>query len=697
MKTRFILASIALAMCMAAMSSAEWIVGAGKSDITGPAYGLGMMGYAMPQQYTKGIHTRLWARAFIFANADKRVVFVSSDLCFTTQAVKQTVVEKLKKIYGPTLYTEENVMLSATHTHAGPGGYSWHPLYDISTFGFHDQNFNVIVDGIVSAIQQANRTASAGQLSYTTGRLEKSNANRSPSAYLGNPAEERAQYDANTDKEFTVMALKQFSDMSTFNAGMIGWFAVHGTSMNNTNMYISGDNKGHGSALLEAWGNSQPRPSSAGPFVGAVAQSNEGDVSPNTRGAFCDNGMPCEVAHSTCGGWSEGCHAYGPGQTDFDSTRIIGENQFNALAHSLPNIPVQGEIKYMHVWVNMEATTVSAEYTGTGKTASTCIGALGDSFAAGTTDGPGEFNFVQGTNDSSTNWYWNWLTSKILAAPTAEDLACHAPKPILFMTGRIMFPGKWTQGIIPLQVFQLGNFWIVGVPGEFSTMAGRRLRNQVKQSIMRAGGWTSDSHLVIAGLTNSYTHYITTREEYAYQRYEGASTMFGPFTLNAYEMYYSDLAARLVKGLPAPPSEKPENISSAIFYLQPAVSPDQVPAGASFGSVVQDVLPSYTQGQTVQVKFWGGNPRNNLHTGWTFLDVMKQQSDGSWSSVANDNDWSTKFWFEYVTGGGQVRIQWDIPANALAGTYKIVHYGDYKTQSNSIVSYTGTSSTFHVI
>jgi neutral ceramidase len=32
-----------------------------------------------------------------------------------------------------------------------------------------------------------------------------------------------------------------------------------------------------------------------GDWIGAIAQSNEGDVSPNTRGAFCDNGSPCDV------------------------------------------------------------------------------------------------------------------------------------------------------------------------------------------------------------------------------------------------------------------------------------------------------------------------------------------------------------------------------------------------------------------
>ena len=636
---------------------------------------------------------RLRSRAYVFDDGVSRIAFVSSDLCFTTQAVKQTVVERLKKIFGPTYFTEENVMLSATHTHAGPGGYSWHPMYDISTYGFHDQNFETIVGGIVKAIQIAHDNLRNANVWYKPGNLLSSNTNRSPTAYLGNPASERAMYEHNTDKEFTMLAVDS-ADGSNTPQGMIGWFAVHGTSMNNTNRYISGDNKGYGSYLLERkFAQLNPK------FVGAIAQSNEGDVSPNTRGAFCDNGMPCEEAHSTCGGWSEGCHGYGPGKTDFESCKMIGENQFNAVTGTYnqgSGVYLNGNISYMHVWVNMEDTTVPPEYSGVGKTVKTCTGALGDSFAAGTTDGPGMFDFVQGTNSSSKNWYWNWLTSKILAAPTQADLDCHAPKPILLFSGAIMFPGKWSQGIIPLQVFRIGNFWIVGVPGEFSTMAGRRLRQSVITAITNAGGWTPDSHLVIAGLANSYTHYITTREEYAYQRYEGASTLFGPYTLNAYQMLYSDLATRMVKKMTPPVSAKPENISSAIFYLQPAVTPDKVPQGKSFGSLYQDVFSSYTRGNRVEVKFWAGNPRNNLHTEWTFLDVMLRQSDGSWKSVATDNDWETRFWFEYVTEGGISRIQWDIPTDAIPGTYKIVHYGDYKDTQNKIHSYTGTSSQFTV-
>jgi neutral ceramidase len=44
----------------------------------------------------------------------------------------------------------------------------------------------------------------------------------------------------------------------------------------------------------------------------------------------------------------------------------------------------------------------------------------------------------------------------------------------------------------------------------------------------------SHMQVAVAGLTNTYSSYITTVEEYAVQRYEGASTAYGPHTLAAY-------------------------------------------------------------------------------------------------------------------------------------------------------------------
>lgn len=72
-------------------------------------------------------------------------------------------------------------------------------------------------------------------------------------------------------------------------------------------------------------------------------------------------------------------------------------------------------------------------------------------------------------------------------------------------------------------------FLIVLVLTEFTTMAGRRLRDAVK-SVLTSGGladFNSNVHVVIAGLTNTYSQYVTTFEEYEVQRYEVSSWFHG--------------------------------------------------------------------------------------------------------------------------------------------------------------------------
>ncbi|MDT7753118.1 MAG: neutral ceramidase, partial [Pseudonocardiales bacterium] len=49
------------------MADDEYLVGRGIADVTGEPAGVGMLGYGKADQRTEGIHTRLRARAFIFA------------------------------------------------------------------------------------------------------------------------------------------------------------------------------------------------------------------------------------------------------------------------------------------------------------------------------------------------------------------------------------------------------------------------------------------------------------------------------------------------------------------------------------------------------------------------------------------------------------------------------------------------------
>lgn len=83
-----------------------------------------------------------------------------------------------------------------------------------------------------------------------------------------------------------------------------------------------------------------------------------------------------------------------------------------------------------------------------------------------------------------------------------------------------------------------------------------------------ANGAPSNTIVVIAGLANDYSQYVTTPEEFRtpsierlalicvaltplclieIQRYEGGSTLFGPYTLPAYQQEFSKLAVAFIR------------------------------------------------------------------------------------------------------------------------------------------------------
>jgi neutral ceramidase len=148
----------------------------------------------------------------------------------------------------------------------------------------------------LQAIAAAHEDLGPAAVSYASGQLLGANINRSPTAYLANPAAELAAYQHDVDKTMELLRIKALSpdaavalvpthlaadhyaargqaaaagskensssssssSSSEVGRGMISWFPVHCTSMNNTNPYVSGDNKGAAAQLVEkAWSKQQ--------------------------------------------------------------------------------------------------------------------------------------------------------------------------------------------------------------------------------------------------------------------------------------------------------------------------------------------------------------------------------------------------------------------------------------------------------
>lgn len=529
------------------LPSKEYLVGVGKSDITDPAIGLGMQGMANKNQRTTGIESRLYAKAFVVVDPDplKRVVITSTDLWSGTQIVKQEVVHRLQKIHGPDLYLMDNVLISGTHTHSGPGGYSHYYLYNHSLGGpnnmggFDQHNFECIVSGIVSAIQQAHSQLAPGKIYVNQGAIKDCGRQRSPAAYLQNPEPERNQYNRDTDDQMLLLKFVHLIDSTEKPIGILNWYAIHPTDRGQYNTLVTGDNKGNAAERFEE--------ASREPIIAAFANANCGDVSGNVAYGSIPTGA------------NDSERMQKHGQQQYQQAQVLFDQATEAL---------QGSIDYRHRFIDLSHIEIADQ---PGKR--TWPAALGLSFAAGSSeDSNPPFQFREGITVRTITKAESTIlaASGVIAAIempgadlpghldsklTRDFVDGHASKPIAFAPGLAEPETDYypiTPNEVPIQILKIGNLVLTGIPGEITTMAGRRLRATV-QAELKA------EYLALATYANAFSQYITTLEEYQAQHYEGASTLFGPYTLMAYQQEFRKLALAMKRGQPVSPGAVPQS------------------------------------------------------------------------------------------------------------------------------------------
>lgn len=676
-------------------SDLPYRVGVGIADMTGPCVEITFMGYAEVGQSGRGLHLRQFARSFIFVKGDTRVVLVTAEVQAVGIAVRREVVKNLQERYGD-MYSLRNVILTGTHTHSGPGGHMVDFILDISILGFSRETFNAYVDGITRSIVRAHENMVPARLFFAQSRVTGAHKNRSPYSYSHNPDEEKARYDTNTDDTLTqVRIVKEDGSLH----GVMNWFAVHTTSMNMTNQLVSSDNLGYAALRMEKELNPMRMPGKPDIVTGFFS-SNQGDVSPNTRGARCEfSGAECDNQFLICN-HMERCFSEGPGQDMFESTKIIGTAVFEGAWNALnsPGEELTGKLAVVHQFLRMSDQEV-AKYDPVAQTFNEaekvkgCFPAMGYSFASGTVDGANTMNITQGTlvGDPMLDFL-----AGLIGRATEEDIACHAPKPILLATGRANFPLPWHPHIVSASLIWLGDFVILGVPGEPTTMSGRRMRSVVGQ-VMESNGL--EPRVVVSGLTNEYIHYVTTPQEYQVQRYEAASTIYGPNSLDIFLNKFSEFATAAIQGTDVPAGPEPTDNRDRILSLITPVIFDTAATGMNFGDCLQQPMQTVRRGDLVSASFVGANPRNDLKQEGSHA-VVERFELTQWVVVANDADWDTKFTWERVstiTGRSRVTFEWRVPEDALFTPYRIVYHGASRTLGGVIRPFTGISNSFQVI
>jgi len=535
-------------------------IGCARTDITVYEEGMGLLGWAYRENVVRGVAMPLNARAFVLEDpSGGRVAIVIAEIGFITQALRQAVVDEIER--RPELgLSDERIMLSSTHTHSGPSGFSQTAFYAATTPGCSEPVFGGLVQGIVSAIEQAVARLVPGWASVNSGPIPVSEPvafNRAIHSYESNhDVLTRTGEDHSPtaiDRDMTVLRL---DDDSGRPLGMISWFGVHGTSIHRDNLLLHPDNKGMAAAWFERFATEGLR---APGFVAAFAQSPCGDVTPN-RNFSIRRGL-----------------TIGEQDDDFESARRNGEIQARHARTLFESaLPVGGKK------VHLDAALLTADFADLpvdpafvdgrpGRRTSPAV--VGVRMLFGTSEGPGLpyllVPFIEALARTSARMVALARGSDDPQAPKLPllevglgtkgralgSVPMDRPFPLVgsldptvgflnrILEGGAVDERPWVPQVLPAQVIVIGDFAIAAVAGELTTVAGRRLRAGLLDRLKGRGV----RHVVSMPYSNTYAGYITTPEEYECQGYEGGHTLFGRWTLGGHRTLFDRVALRLLQ------------------------------------------------------------------------------------------------------------------------------------------------------
>ena len=117
-----VVALAAFAALPASADAAGLRAGVGKADIT-PRTGYYLGGWTRADRVAGGQHTRLFSRALVLERDGRKMALVQIDLFMIPAGMVQHIGEAL----ATRGFSERNILISASHTHSGPGGYANFP------------------------------------------------------------------------------------------------------------------------------------------------------------------------------------------------------------------------------------------------------------------------------------------------------------------------------------------------------------------------------------------------------------------------------------------------------------------------------------------------------------------------------------------------------------------------------------------
>jgi neutral ceramidase len=617
---RGLTAAVVIAMLALPSHAAALEAGAGRSDVTPPT-GFYTMGYVRSDSVANGQHTRLYARAIVLEQGGRKLALVATDLGFTPGGMTFEVGKKLASRG----FSERNIVISASHTHSGPAG--WSPFgsdnFVAPTMGTPTKFsvdtdrrlYGFLIDRVTLAIARADDDLGPARAAWGSTKLFGVTQNRSLEAFLANFGKDLPYgegridmvpggYPRTIDPNVDVLRVDRVRGRRLIPMG--GWldFADHGTVDPYSFGVYSGDHHGPAARIFEAAVRRSGHVPRGDEVVGAYGNADAGDM--------------------TAGRGRRGpAKADEVGRAEADAMLKAWRSAGKRLSASPP---------FSFLWTRMCYCGQPSGDSGPTATQPS----VGFPFLTGSEESRGPLFDVTHVNHEGDRLPFD-------NGPQGRKIQAIGP-PVA------NFPSD-----LPILAIRLGDRLAVTIPGEMSQEMGRRLRDSVA-TVARPLGV---KQIVLMGYANEYLHYFVTPEEYEMQHYEGGSTLFGEYGSYVLRDSLVNLASLLAAGKPAP-EPRP-------FDATNGVAPDETPyeKGAESGSALKQ--PAGVE-RLMRAKFsWQGGVRGFDRPLDNAFVRIERRDRGEWREVTSDLGLEV-LW--RVDDNGVYNAEWQVPLDARAGTYR---------------------------
>ena len=656
-----------VAACAAAPApapAAGLTAGVGKADIT-PRTGYYLGGWTRADRTSHGQHTRLFSRAMVLQQGGPKVALVQVDLFMIPAGMVKHIGERLADIG----LSEQNILISASHTHSGPGGYANFPTLNTTAptletvmdpFSFvalfnppaaDPQLYRFLTEQIAAAIRRADADRGPAVAGWGSSRLLGITQNRSLEAHLANHGielpygkgrveQDPGGYEHTIDPDVNVLRVDKLVRETVRKkkarkkrrakrrqrrrrAATAPAFTGRATTrLRQVPIGAWSTFANHGTVTWSTFEyyNADHHASAMRVFEDTVRERGRVPASQEVMNVY---------GNSDEGDMSAGLIRQGPAASDFVG-RAEAAAMLEAWEDARPRLSRTPEVD-----VRWTRICFCGQTTEGGQVADRPE--VGLPFVTGSEEGRGPLYDI-------TPEHFEGARNPVAIGPQGH---------------KIYPPGvSSVPKVVPLLAVRVGPRLIASVPGEGTKEVGARIRADVERAVAGSG----IERVVISGLANEFVLYFTTPEEYSRQHYEGGNSHFGTYASNLLKEELARLAGTLARGEAAP--------APVPFDATNGVRPDGPPFGdgAASGTLTAEPAASYPRLTRAEVSWQGGPQGLDRPVDRPF--VTTERREGSrW--VRADDDLGLAMLWE-VDDEGRHRARWEIPLDAPLGTYRFV-------------------------